>query len=117
MGANIYRDGVLIAELVQDEFYLDTELTAGYYDYCITYVYESGAESCEICINDLMVGEDCVAPKNLTATLNQETYDDIYLAWNQAEQVEYRYDDGVSTGQLGSGTGTTNTILGNVHPC
>jgi hypothetical protein len=115
LGANIYRDGVLIAELVQAEFYLDTEVVPGFYDYCITYVYESGAESCEICINDLMVPEDCVAPKNLTATLNQETYDDIYLAWNQAEQVEYRYDDGVATGQLGSGTGTTNTVLGNVH--
>ena len=114
-GANIYRDGEMIAEMVLDTFYLDTELVPDFYDYCITYIYESGAESCEVCVNDVMVPEDCDAPQNLTATLNEETYDDIFLAWNQATEVEYRYDDGVSTGQLGAGSGTTNTLLGNVH--
>jgi hypothetical protein len=115
VGANLYRDGIMIAEMVQDTFYLDETLVPGYYDYCITYVYESGAHSCGDCIEDVLVPEDCDAPQNLTATLNEETYDDIFLAWNQAVEVEYRYDDGISTGQLGSSGGTLNTLLGNVH--
>ena len=115
MGANLYRDDVMIAEMVMDTFYLDEELVPDFYDYCIKYVYESGAMSCGTCIMDVMVPEDCDAPQNLTATLDEETWESIDLAWNQAMEVEYRYDDGVATGQLGSGTGTTNTLLGNVH--
>jgi hypothetical protein len=115
MGANIFRDGIMIAEMVQDTFYLDPDMNYGLYEYCVTFVYESGAESCLGSCVDVEVTEDCIAPVELEATLDQETYDAIYLNWNPSTEVEYRYDDGISTGQLGSSGGTTNTLLGNVH--
>ena len=43
VGANIYRDGMMIAEMVADTFYVDAAVEPGVYNYCITYVYESGA--------------------------------------------------------------------------
>ena len=88
VGANLYRDGMMIAETVTDTSYLDEGLEAGYYDYCITYVYESGAESCmSMCVNDVLVPEECTAPANLTATLDEETYSSIYLEWDSSSQT------------------------------
>lgn len=46
VGANVYRDGVLIAEAITDYSYLDVAVEPGDYTYCVTYVYESGGESC-----------------------------------------------------------------------
>jgi hypothetical protein len=40
-----------------------------------------------MCIEDVLVPEDCDAPVNLTATLDDETYDAIYLEWNGMEEV------------------------------
>jgi hypothetical protein len=64
IGANIYRNGLLIAELVQDTFYLDENVNGGEYTYCLRYVYESGAMTCEdaYCL-DLAI--PCEAPENL----------------------------------------------------
>lgn len=115
MGANIFRDGVLIAEMVTDTFYVDPEMEYGIYEYCVTFVYESGSESCLGSCVEVEVTEDCVAPVNLTAELDNETWDAIYLNWNPSTEVEYRYDDGVVTGQLGLSGGTTNDVLGAVH--
>ena len=115
MGANIYRDGMMIAEMVADTFYLDMDVDPGTYNYCITYVYESGAESCADanCI-EISLTEDCVAPVNLVAELVDGT-NEVSLMWNQVQAQEFRYDDGVATGQLGSSTGTINTVLGAKH--
>ena len=42
---------------------------------------------------------------------------DVLLKWYALDGAftEFRYDDGTATGQLGFGTGTTNSILGAVH--
>lgn len=124
LGVNVYRDGEMIAFVPSpDTFYLDMDLEPGLYDYCVSSVYTDDGglhtwETCEgdLCIEDVPVTEDCEAPTNLTA---EDLLGDGYTAtlnWNFGpEAVEYRYDDGMSTGQLGSGAGTMNTVLGNVH--
>jgi len=115
LGANIYRDGVLIAEMVEGETYTDESVEPGYYDYCVTFVYADGAESClSTCVLDVLVTEDCEAPQNLTATGVEEN-NEVTLVWNENISQEFRYDDGIATAQLGSGTGTTNTVLGAKH--
>lgn len=43
--ARITRDGVVLAE-TEGTSYLDPDLNVGTYNYCITFVYESGAETC-----------------------------------------------------------------------
>jgi len=117
VGANVYRDGMLIAELVQDTFYLDMEVEPGAYNYCVTYVYESGAESCtEACV-EVSLLESCDAPVNLVVE-NISTDpgpQQIQLTWNENVSQEYRYDDGTRLAQLGSSAGTLNTVLGNKH--
>ncbi len=49
--ARIYRDGDIIAE-VTTASYLDEDMAFGDYEYCITFVYESGAETCPATICD-----------------------------------------------------------------
>ena len=89
MGANIYRDGEMIAFVaVPDTFFMDMDLASGYYDYCVEKVYTQDAGvhvwSCDItCVNDVLVPEECIVPQGLTAedllgdgytaTLNWET--------------------------------------------
>ena len=115
LGANVYRDGVLIAEMVQGETYTDEAVDPGYYDYCVTFVYTDGAESClSSCVLDVLVTEDCEAPQNLTATLVEEN-NEVTLVWNENIAQEFRYDDGVATGQLGFTGGTTSSVLGAKH--
>lgn len=112
VGANVYRDGVLIAEALTDTSYLDVAVEPGDYTYCVTYVYESGAESClgANCV-EVSLTEPCTPPFNLTAT-GVEQNNEVTLTWNQVEATEFRYDDGTRTAQLGSSTGTLNTVLG-----
>jgi hypothetical protein len=64
-----------------------------------------------------MVMEDCDAPQNLVVE-NLSTDpgpQEIQLTWNENVNQEFRYDDGVSTGQLGFINGTTNGVLGAKH--
>ena len=71
-------------------------------------------------VNDVftlvVIAEDCDPPINLEAYANSMDYS-MYLNWEMGSITfqEFRYDDGVATGQLGSTTGTTNTVLGNIH--
>jgi hypothetical protein len=120
LGANIYRNGELIAEMVQGETYTDAGVEPGYYDYCVRFVYEEGAESCpgEACVFDVLVTEDCVAPVNLVAfnpTEGQPGPQQVDLVWNEMVAQEFRYDDGVRTAQLGFQGGTINSVLGAKH--
>jgi len=81
IGANVYRDGVLIAEMVQDTFYLDLALNYGLYEYCVNLVYEELAESCTGSCIDVEVTEDCAAPEDLTAELEGTNL--VHLLWDQ----------------------------------
>ncbi|MCB2208358.1 MAG: carboxypeptidase regulatory-like domain-containing protein [Bacteroidetes bacterium] len=90
VGANLYRDGEMIAFVeVPDTSYVDMDLMPGYYDYCISFLYESGAYSCldAMCVEEVLVPEDCDAPVNLIATLDEETYDTIFLEWDGMQEV------------------------------
>ena len=50
VGVNVFRDGELIAMVpVGTNFYLDEQLDAADYEYCITNFYESEAQSCQVC--------------------------------------------------------------------
>ena len=102
VGANLYRDGMMIAEAVTDTSYLDEGLEAGYYDYCITYLYESGAESClgSMCVNDVLVPENCVVPVNLTAELSTDERTAI-LDWNTFSGSWLSYGDGPYVAGIG----------------
>ncbi len=64
LGANIYRNGVLIAEMVEGDTYTDEGVLPGEYEYCVTFVYDLGAESCpgDPCVT---VEVTCEAPINL----------------------------------------------------
>ena len=64
VGANIYRNGIMIAEMLTDTFYVDQNVNGGEYTYCLRYVYESGAMTCEDAYcEDVTI--PCEAPKNL----------------------------------------------------
>jgi hypothetical protein len=59
--ARIYRDGEVIDE-VTTTTYLDEDMALGTYQYCITFIYESGAESCQdaVCATVAVVGDGIV---------------------------------------------------------
>ncbi len=121
-GVNVYRDGDMIAFVpVPETSYIDMNLQAGNYDYCVTKVYEYGGEtwfSCEgdDCVNDVFVS-DCEffnGPEGLEA-YNLGGTDDVVVLWggeDLGEETEFRYDDGNFTGQLGFNGGTTSSVLG-----
>lgn len=108
IGANIYRNGVLIAELVQDTFYLDQNVNGGEFTYCLRYVYESGAMTCEeaYCL-DLSV--PCEAPVNLAGEYLWQYNEGnpefgSLITWESATPpvAEWLYyDDGVNVDGIG----------------
>ncbi|MCO5264509.1 MAG: choice-of-anchor J domain-containing protein [Lentimicrobium sp.] len=100
VGANIYRDGMMIAEMVADTFYVDAAVEPGTYNYCITYVYESGAESCSDANRIEVLTEDCVAPVDLTAVLAEDPATAI-LTWNSFAGAWLSYGDGVYADAIG----------------
>lgn len=101
VGANIYRDGILIAEMLTDTTYLDESVEPAIYNYCITYVYESGAMSCmdANCL-EVSVMEDCVPPMDLTGDINDDETE-IYLEWNTFAGLWMSYGDLVYADAIG----------------
>ncbi|MBK9290164.1 MAG: DUF4623 domain-containing protein [Bacteroidetes bacterium] len=65
---------------------------------------------------NIILTEIILSPKNLTATISPTNPNLVQLQWNMIQEVEFRYDDGVSTGQLGFQSGTTNGVIGAKHP-
>jgi hypothetical protein len=105
LGANIYRDGVLIAEMVQDTFYVDPDVEYGMYTYCVTYVYESGAESCFGTCVDVEVAFPCDPPKELAGEYlwTEEAWGSM-LEWNSPQDAIAEwlyYDDGTNVDGIG----------------
>jgi hypothetical protein len=108
VGVNVYRNGMMIAEMVQDTFYLDESVNGGEYTYCIRYVYESGAMTCEdaYCLD---VAIPCEAPENLTGEYVWEYNDGnpefgAMIEWEAgaAPVAEWLYyDDGVNVDGIG----------------
>lgn len=100
-GANIYRNGELIAEMLTDTFYVDHQVFGDVYNYCIRYVYESGAMTCEdaYCV-ELEV--PCASPKNIAGSVH---WDDVYGAkveWASPDITGWLYyDDGTNAEGIG----------------
>ena len=106
VGANLYRDGEMIAFVeLPDTSYLDMDLAAGYYDYCIAYLYESGAHSCidGMCVEQVLVPEDCDAPQGLTAEVDGADPNLVHLLWDQGSSIAewLFYDDGTNVDGIG----------------
>ncbi len=100
-GVNIYRNGELIAEMLTDTFYVDHQVFGGVYNYCIRYVYESGAMTCEDAYWE-EIEVPCAAPKNLAGSVH---WDDVYGAmveWASPDIVGWLYyDDGTNIEGIG----------------
>jgi hypothetical protein len=108
LGANVYRNGELIAEMVQGDTYTDENVMFGDYTYCVTFVYEEGAESCfgDPCVD---VEITCEAPINLVGEYLWNSNDEFgaLIGWEPstapvgpvAEWIFY--DDGVNVDGIG----------------
>lgn len=118
LGYNIYRNGnKLNTNPVAPVSYSDNNVAIGTHSYHVTSVWSNGCESqpsntVQVTITQI----DCPAPENLEAWVDDNNPNKINLAWNQEPSVEFRYDDGVRTGQLGFQSGTLNGVLGAAHP-
>ncbi|MCK9453356.1 MAG: carboxypeptidase regulatory-like domain-containing protein [Bacteroidales bacterium] len=105
VGVNVYRDGMLIADAVQGNVYVDENVDFGAYTYCITYVYEDGGESCLTECVDVDLNIVCDAPKALTGEYLWTT--DAWgamIEWNSPVNVVADwlfYDDGVNVDGIG----------------
>ncbi|MDP2236945.1 MAG: choice-of-anchor J domain-containing protein, partial [Bacteroidales bacterium] len=84
---------------------------AGYADYSGTAV----VGTTNLVLPNIILQEVMAPPANLTANISATNPNLVNLAWNMQQDVEFRYDDGVRLAQLGSSTGTLNTVLGSKH--
>jgi hypothetical protein len=78
---------------------------------------ENNIEILDTTVLDVQINEILFPPSNVVAEINQDT-NNADLIWNASgggALTEFRYDDGVSTGQLGSTGGTNTTVLGAAH--
>ena len=66
-------------------------------------------------LGTLTVVEIIVAPFGLTIEIDEDNPTHAMFSWNDLLEREFRFDDGTATGQLGSGGGTLNTVLGAAH--
>lgn len=120
LGYNVFRNGQLVNdEVVPEPSYEDNELDLGTYEYYVTSVWNSGCESEASNVVSIEVDEiSCPAPFNLEVWRDEEDSNLVRMIWNEEEpqETEFRYDDGVRTGQLGFQSGTINGVLGAAHP-
>ncbi|MDD4372439.1 MAG: choice-of-anchor J domain-containing protein [Bacteroidales bacterium] len=105
LGANIYRNGELIAEMVPGTSYVDEDVEYGMYTYCVTFVYESGAESCFGTCVDVEVAFPCDPPKDLTGVY-EWTIEEFgaLIGWNSPQDAIAEwlyYDDGTNVDGIG----------------
>ena len=93
-----------------------TENTNGYSTITLTAADGNGGS-----VNDVFTvsvsAVFCDPPINLTAEDIVQDGHTATLNWEMGSSLdEFRYDDGTAIGQLGFQTGTTNSVLGSVHP-
>ena len=95
-----------------DHTYTINVTYAGYQAYSAPVVV--GSEN--VVIPTITLDEIAFPPSNVIAEVTAQN--NVDLIWNTpgtGVSVEFRYDDGVHTGQLGSTGGTNTTVLGAVH--
>jgi len=64
---------------------------------------------------DVELIETINKPFGLEVSWTDVNYGEAQFKWNVPQQTEFRYDDGMAIGALGSSTGTLNTVLGSAH--
>jgi hypothetical protein len=84
---------------------------SGYADYSGTAV----VGTTNLVLPNIILQEVMAPPANLTADIDPANPNLVHLAWNMQQDAEFRYDDGVRLAQLGSSSGTLNTVLGSKH--
>lgn len=112
-GYNVYRNDTLVATVDTSEY--SEVVPDNSYRYYVTAVDDGGLESGHSNSVTIIVGE--APPENLRA--DGEFDDHIHLSWfapgGGGTQTEFRYDDGVVTGQLGFTSPGDNTVFGAAH--
>ncbi len=103
-------DGEFTIDDVYDGTYVMTIHAAGYE----TLVNEALVVDADLDLGEIVVVEIIVAPFGLLVEEGPEAGEATF-SWNNNFEVEFRYDDGTATGQLGSSGGSLNTVLGSVH--
>lgn len=117
LGYNVFRNASqLNTNVVTNTSFNDNNLNQGAYNYHVTSVWSNGCESDPSNNVEVVVEEiSCPAPENLQVWLAENNPNLVHMAWNQVEETEFRYDDGVRSGQIGFQSGTTNGIAGAAH--
>ncbi|TVQ09180.1 MAG: DUF4397 domain-containing protein [Bacteroidetes bacterium] len=105
-------DGSFEIEDVFEGPYTLTVVAAGYELYVDETVEVDGAD---LDLGTITVIEVIVPPANLQVDVDGQDEGNALLTWSDVAEREFRYDDGTATGQLGSGGGTLNTVLGSAH--
>lgn len=95
--------------------------------YADTYTFTVAAEGYEMYVNEnLVVDEDLdlgeitlveilLAPAGLRVDVDGQEEGNALFSWGLYQEREFRWDDGMVIGQLGSEDGTLNSVLGSVH--
>ncbi len=104
-------DGTFEIEDVFEGTYTLTVAAEGYE----IYVDETVEVDGDLDLGTLTVIEIIVAPGNLHVDTDNHGAGNALLTWSDVSEREFRYDDGTATGQLGSSTGTINTVMGSAH--
>lgn len=117
-GYNIYRNGTKInTNPVVPLTYNDNGVAVGTYSYYVTSVWSNGCESAASNQVNVTVDEiACPAPQGFDAWLDDDNPNLVHMSWNQSTTQEFRYDDGIRTGQIGFQSGTLNGVVGAAHP-
>ncbi|MCA1806476.1 MAG: choice-of-anchor J domain-containing protein, partial [Actinobacteria bacterium] len=100
-----------IADVFEDTYTL-TVAAEGYEVYVDEAVEIDGAD---LDLGTITIIEVIVEPANLQVDVDGQAEGNALLTWSDVAEREFRYDDGTATGQLGSGGGTLNTVLGSAH--
>ncbi len=119
MGVQMYRDEEALAFVSQNEAnqYIDVNVPIGVHNYCTEVVYsaDNGLHQWESCSNQCIMNAEVPYPVQNVVAVEQDD-NKVQVTWtNNGVEVEYRYDDGFYTGQLGFTGGTTNSVLGNAY--
>ncbi|PIZ70015.1 MAG: hypothetical protein COY19_00835, partial [Candidatus Marinimicrobia bacterium CG_4_10_14_0_2_um_filter_48_9] len=112
---HVYRNDALIATVTTSS-YTESPAVSNTYSYYVKAFDTGNLESERSSILTLVVGE--APPLNLRANGDYDTY--IELNWNApgsgGVETEFRYDDGVVTGQLGFNGPGPNVVMGSSWP-
>lgn len=103
-----------------DGSFIIEDVFEGIYEFTIEFSgYQTWEQ--ELPVNDnlgigiIELAEIILPPAALSVDIVNHGPDNAMMSWMLLNEEEFRYDDGTITSQLGSQTGTINTVLGAAH--